>query len=100
MRTLLEWLDDHSPHTLGGDDDMFRSSDDQYEYTIIQFRDNVFGAYANSMTTEEYGYIGKISCKIECGPGIVCAAGLKPSCEFHTIQEAKQACEQYSLVHQ
>jgi len=100
MMGLLKWLDAHNPHTLGGDDHMFRSSDDQYEYTIIQFRNNVFGAYVNSMTTEEYGYIGMISCKIECYPGIVSAAGLKPSCEFHTIQEAKQACEQYSLRHQ
>ena len=95
---MLHWLDAHNPHTLGGDDYMFRASTDRFDFDIIQFGNHSFGAYVVEKSGREaFGYLNKIGL-ISCGPGAVAAMGLKPECSFPTIKEAQQICEFYAGI--
>jgi hypothetical protein len=94
----LEWFDAHNPHTLGGDDHMFRAFDVNRSYTIIQIGQHKFAAFVSDnrggIAGIAFGYIDR-NYKV-CDP----LRGPKPDCLFVGWQEAKAICEQYNAVHQ
>lgn len=63
----------------------------EYSFQIIQI-DNSFGAYmVDKNNVSKFGYLNN-KLEIACGPGLVCAIGLKPDAAFQSKQEAIDVC--------